>query len=295
MKLGVALGGGGARGYAHFGVLFALEKSGVNIDCVAGTSMGAAVGALWATDQHVECFKELKKLSKSGVREYLDPEIPIVSGILKGEKLFTLMESWFKGYRIEHLSKEFRANAVELESGNEVTFSSGSLADAVRASVSLPVILSPWKIQNRCYLDGGVVNPLPVRQCFDMGADYVIAVNLLAGTGLRSEGIQLASVGHELFHLPKDLLKIAEDLPMLRWMLDPVIPEIALSAILISQKALTDSNLKRWQPSFLIEPDLGKYTGGEFHMADEISSIGSAAAGESMPDILAALNRRNRL
>lgn len=290
LKLGLALGGGGARGYAHFGVLFALERMGIQVDCVAGTSMGAAVGALWATDQHLDCYKELLKLTKSGVREYLDPEIPLVSGILKGDRLFTLIESWFKGYRIEHLSKEFRANAVELETGREVTFSRGSLACAVRASVSLPVILSPWEIDGKHYLDGGVTNPLPVRQCMEMGADFVIAVNLLSRTGLKSGIVPDSRGKRELFRLPGDLERIAEEIPVLRKMLDPVIPEIALSAVLISQKALTESNLRRWEPSCLIEPDVGEYTGGEFHLAEEIAAKGGSAAEEAIPGLLSRLD-----
>lgn len=295
VKIGLALGGGGARGYAHFGVLFALEKMGVHIDCVAGTSMGAAVGALWATDQHLDCYKELLKLSKSGVREYLDPEIPIVSGILKGDKLFTLLESWFKGYRIEHLSKEFRANAVELETGMEITFTEGSLACAVRASVSLPVILTPWEIDGKHYLDGGVTNPLPVRQCLEMGADYVIAVDLLSSTGLKSGSMHSQTKGHDIFPLHGDLAKIAGELPVLRKLLEPVMPEIAFSAVLISQKALTESNLRRWKPSFIIQPGVGEYTGGEFHLAEEISLLGTEAAEEALPEILSVLDKTGSL
>ena len=290
MKIGLALGGGGARGYAHFGVLFALEKMGIHIDCVAGTSMGAAVGALWATDQHLDCYKELLKLTRSGVREYLDPEIPIVSGILKGDKLYTLLESWFKGYRIEHLSKEFRANAVELETGTEITFSEGSLACAVRASVSLPVILSPWEIDGKHYLDGGVTNPLPVRQCLEMGADYVIAVNLLSSTVLNSGAMYSQAKEHKIFPIHGDLAKIAGELPVLKKLLEPVMPEIAFSAVLISQKALTESNLKRWKPSLIIEPGVGEYTGAEFHLAEEIALLGTNAAEEALPEILSAVD-----
>jgi len=284
LKVGVALGGGGARGYAHFGVLFALEKCGIQVDCVAGASIGAAVGALWATHQHLDCYRELRKLSKSGVREYLDPEIPILTGILKGGRLYRLLESWFKGYRIEHLTRQFCANAVELNTGTEVTFTEGNLADAIRASISLPVILSPWKMGGINYLDGGVVNPLPVKQCFEMGADMVIAVDLLGTFSGRDTGKP------SLFHLPEDLSELAGDIPGLKRLLSPVVPEIALAAILISQKALTDSNLQRWKPTFLIQPDLSGYTGGEFHMLEEISAKGFDAAEETAPEILKKLN-----
>ncbi|MCK5786884.1 MAG: patatin-like phospholipase family protein, partial [Candidatus Sabulitectum sp.] len=179
VKIGVALGGGGARGYAHFGALFALERSGIPIHCIAGTSMGAVVGALWATFQHVDCYQALKKLDSAGVRDVLDPELPMITGFLQGRKLFDLLESWFKGHSVENLTRLFCANAVVLETGEEVTFTTGQLPDVLRASVSVPAILSPWQIGEFTYVDGGVVNPLPVRQCREMGADIVIAVNLL--------------------------------------------------------------------------------------------------------------------
>lgn len=290
VKIGLALGGGGARGYAHFGVLFALESRGIVIDCVAGTSMGAAVGALWATDQHVDCYKELTRLTSNGVREYLDPELPLVSGILKGDRLYRVLESWFKGYRIEHLSKEFRANAVELETGREVTFFEGSLACAVRASVSLPVILAPWRIGHRHFLDGGVANPLPVRQCFDMGADLVIAVNLLGKTGLSPEALKQGNAPGRIVKIPSDIRKLAGDIPLLRRILDPVIPEVAFAAVLVSQKALTDANLNIWKPSILIEPDLGSYTGAEFHLVEEISEKGISAVEKVLPELQDALS-----
>jgi len=187
VKVGVALGGGGARGYAHFGALFALGMKQVvpnPWDVISekyptGTTIGAVVGAMWATYQHIDCYKMLRKLDKAGVRDILDPELPMITGLLRGRKLYDVMESWFKGYRVESLTRLFCANAVMLNTGEEVTFNSGLLSDVLRASVSVPVILSPWRIGEFSFVDGGVVNPLPVRQCREMGADIVIAVNLL--------------------------------------------------------------------------------------------------------------------
>ena len=286
MKLGLALGGGGARGYAHFGVLHALERCGIGIDCVAGTSIGAAVGALWATDQHIACHRELKKLTKPGIMDYMDPEIPVVSGILKGEKIYRVLQSWFKGYRIEHLMKEFCANAVDLDTGVEKTFTSGSLSDVIRASVSLPVIFAPWQIGRSRFLDGGVVNPLPIRQCLEMGADTVIAVDLL---GVVKKPVDLAERGELSTH--EDHFNLAQDFQYLKKLFTPVIPDIALKSIFISQKALIDSNLGRWKPTFLIRPDLSGYTGSEFHLVEEISAKGLAAAEKVLPDILDKLAR----
>ena len=292
VKVGVALGGGGARGYAHFGVLFALEKSGIPIHCVAGTSMGAVVGALWATYQHVDCYTSLRKLDRAGVREMLDPELPMVSGFLQGVKLYHLLESWFRGYTVDTLTREFCANAVVLETGEEVTFKTGKLSDVLRASVSIPVILSPWKIGESNYLDGGVVNPLPVRQCREMGADVVIAVNLLGVVPSRetdsAEHTGIEKLATRL-HIPEQVVEAVSDTPLLQKLRNPKIPETSFAAVLISQRALVNANLRQWQPDFLIQPDLSRYTGAEFHLVEEISDIGLDAAEKVIPEIAAKL------
>jgi NTE family protein len=288
VKVGVALGGGGARGYAHFGALFALENSGIPIHCISGASMGAVVGALWATYQHIDCYTSLKKLDKAGVREVLDPELPMVSGFLQGRKLYNVLESWFKGFTVESLTREFCANAVRLETGEEVTFHSGKLSDVLRSSVSVPVILSPWKINGSTYLDGGVVNPLPVRQCREMGADIVIAVNLLGVvpplTIHSGETSEIERIAHKL-HIPEEVVEAVADIPLLQKLRNPRVPETSFAAVLISQRALVNANLREWQPDFLIQPDLGRYTGAEFHLVEEISDIGLNAAEKVIPDI----------
>ncbi len=288
VKVGVALGGGGARGYAHFGALFALERSGIPVHCIAGTSMGAVVGALWATYQHVDCYKSLKELDKAGVRDMLDPELPMVTGFLQGIKLYNLLESWFRGYTVNSLTREFCANAVVLETGEEVTFKSGKLSDVLRASVSIPAIFSPWKIGELNYLDGGVVNPLPVRQCREMGADVVIAVNLF-GVVPRLETVSaehgsLEKLASRL-HIPEQVVEAVSDIPLLQKLRNPKIPETSFTAVQISQRALVNANLRQWQPDFLIQPDLSRYTGAEFHLVEEISDIGLEAVEKVIPEI----------
>ncbi len=298
VKIGVALGGGAARGYAHFGALFALERGGIPIHCIAGTSIGSVVGALWATYQHIDCFKSLRKLDKAGVRNMLDPELPMITGFLRGRRLYDVMESWFKGYRVEDLTRPFCANAVRLNTGEEVTFNSGQLSDVLRASVSVPVILSPWQIGESTYVDGGVVNPLPVRQCREMGADVVIAVDLLGvvpsiETHLP-EKKEIEEVAHR-FHLPEEVVEIVSDIPLIHKLRNPKVPEMAFAAVLISQRALVNANLKEWAPDYLIQPDLSKYTGAEFHLVEEISEIGLKAVEKVIPDILHGLAHKYNL
>ena len=293
VKIGIALGGGGARGYAHFGVLFALERSGIPIHCISGTSIGAVIGALWATNQLIESYKSLKKVDRARVREILDPELPMISGFLHGRKLYNVLESWFKGERIENLARCFCANAVKLDTGEEVTFNSGQLSDIIRASISVPVILAPWQIGNSTFVDGGVVNPLPVKQCREMGADVVIAVNLLGfvpevETYLPEEG-EIEKIAHRL-HIPEGIVEAVSDIPLINKLKNPKVPETAFAALLISQRALVNANLKDWAPDYLIQPDLSRYTGAEFHLAEEISDIGLSAAERMIPEILEGLS-----
>lgn len=292
VKIGVALGGGGARGYAHFGALFAIERSGIPIHCIAGTSIGAVVGAMWATYQHIDCYKAFRKLDKAGVRDILDPELPMITGFLKGRKLYDVLESWFKGVSVENLTRLFCANAVMLNTGEEVTFNSGQLSDVLRASISVPVILAPWQIGEFTYVDGGVVNPLPVRQCREMGADVVIVVNLLGvvpaiGT-FSHEQNEVKRVAQRL-HLPEEVIEAVSDIPLLHKLRNPKVPETAFAAVLISQRALVNANLREWAPDFLIQPDLSRYTGAEFHLAEEISDIGLEAAEKVIPEIICGL------
>lgn len=293
MKIGLALGGGAARGYAHFGALFALERSRIPIHCIAGTSIGAAVGGLWATYQEVDCYQALKKLTPAKVRELLDPELPLFSGFIKGEKLYQVLESWFKGYRIENLTKEFCANSVNLSTGEEETFHRGNLADVIRASVSVPIILAPWYINNLPYVDGGVINPLPVRQCREMGADVVIAVNLLGVVPTvlkKSDLTDNVMEKAKKFHLPENILDAVNEIPLLHQLRNPRIPETAFASVLLTQKALTDANLKLWEPDFLIQPDLSEFNGSEFHSVKKISDIGFRAAEEIVPRIIEELS-----
>ncbi len=293
VKIGIALGGGGARGYAHFGALFALQKSGIPIHCISGTSIGAAVGALWATNQHIECYKSLKKLDRAGVRQVLDPELPMISGFLHGRKLYNVLESWFKGERIENLARPFSANAVKLDTGEEVTFNSGRLSDIIRASVSVPVILAPWQIGDSTYVDGGVVNPLPVKQCREMGADVVIAVNLLGIVPkvetYMPEEAEIEKIAQRL-HIPEGIVEAVSDIPLINKLKNPKVPETAFAALLMSQRALVNANLKDWAPDYLIEPDLSSFNGSEFHLVKEISEVGLVAAETMIPDILRGLS-----
>ncbi|MEP1384132.1 MAG: patatin-like phospholipase family protein [Paraglaciecola sp.] len=179
MKIGLALGSGAARGWAHIGVIQALEEMGIKIDIVTGCSIGSYVGAAYVSGklpelaEWVESLTEWQVFSLMGVGFHK-------GGLMSGQKVFTALEDNFSCETFEQLDMPFGAVATDLYSGREVNFLSGSIASAVRASCSIPGLFPPSLHENRWLVDGGVVNPVPVNMCRMLGADFVIAVNLSA-------------------------------------------------------------------------------------------------------------------
>jgi NTE family protein len=178
MKLGVALGGGAARGWAHIGVLHALAARGLRPDCIAGVSIGALVGAAAATDQLDKLEQWVRALTRTDVLKLLDARFR--GGVIQGNRLMATIEGLLSDRPIESLQGKFGAVATDMESGREVWLLEGSMLAAVRASCALPGLFSPSRHAERWLIDGGLVNPVPVSLCHALGADAVIAVNLNA-------------------------------------------------------------------------------------------------------------------
>ena len=176
-KIGLALGSGSARGWAHIGVIRELESVGIRPDIICGSSIGAFVGAAYANNRLDELEKWVLTLSWKEIINYLDVSL-LGGGFLQGEKLFRIAGEKMDDPLIESLPRPFGAVATELESGREVWFREGPLKSAVRASISLPGLFAPVSIDGRWLVDGGLSNPVPVSLCRAMGADIVIAVNL---------------------------------------------------------------------------------------------------------------------
>jgi NTE family protein len=177
-KIGLALGGGAARGFAHIGVLEALEIGGINIDMIAGTSAGAAIGALYAQGKSA---KEMKQLVKSWDwikrAQLIDLALP-KTGFISGKNIKKMLKSIIGDVEFSELKIPFTCVATDIMSGEEVIINQGSVLEGVRASISLPVIFTVVKWKGRYLVDGGLVDPVPVSVLKDMGADFIIAVNV---------------------------------------------------------------------------------------------------------------------
>jgi NTE family protein len=185
VKVGLALGSGSARGFAHVGVLHVLEAEGIPIDCIAGTSIGAIVGSVYAAGVLGRSEEFLEKLEWKNIPFLLDPLLP-VSGLLGGKRLEKLFESLLQDHQIEDFPLPFAAIAADVATGEEVVLTKGNAVKAVRASISLPGIFTPVFLQGRFLVDGGIVSPVPVHAVRMLGADVVIAVNLAGEMSSRT-------------------------------------------------------------------------------------------------------------
>lgn len=179
IKIGLALGGGAALGFAHVGVIKVLEQNGIKVDYIAGTSMGSVIGALYASGMTPEQMEnELKTFDIKKITRLNSFRI-IKEGIFNTEKLQELIENMARIKLIEQTKIPFACTAVDLYTGKEYIFKKGSLGGAVRASSAIPGLFKPVSFKNMLLVDGGVVDNLPFKVTKDMGADFVIAVDVL--------------------------------------------------------------------------------------------------------------------
>lgn len=186
-KIGLALGSGGARGVAHIGVLKALEEEGIKPDYITGCSMGSVVGACYAAgmtvDEMLETVKEIKPL------DLIDVNLNLRRSILKGNKMYDMLIQKIGDVRFENLYIPFECVASDVLSNKLIVLKEGEVATAVRASSSIPLIFSPVKWEDKILIDGGVLCRIPVEQVRDMGADVVIAVDVLDNTRAPAEKV----------------------------------------------------------------------------------------------------------
>ncbi len=175
LKIGLALGGGAARGFAHIGVIKVLEARGLKVDVVVGTSAGSVVGALYASGLDALSLQRVAMgLHEERVVDWVLPD----RGVLKGEALQDFINSSLRNLPMERLPRRFGAVATDLANGRRVLFSQGNAGQAVRASSAVPGVFQPVKINGREYVDGGLTEPVPVLAARDLGADVVIAVDI---------------------------------------------------------------------------------------------------------------------
>jgi NTE family protein len=283
-RIGVALGGGAARGWAHIGILRALDEEGLAPDIVAGTSIGAVVGGSYVAGilDRVEAFA--RGLTKRRVFSLLDINIA-GSGLISGSRLTQLLVNHLADKRLQDLPRRFVCVATELATGHEIWMSRGNMVDAMRASYALPGIFQPVKVGGRWLVDGALVNPVPVSVCRALGADIVIAVNLnsdIFGHGTIVQDHSADPIADQAIdEVPSGVVVSGEDArKILRRQLiggndgPPGISSVMIEAFNIIQDRIVRSRLAGDPPDISINPKLGRIGLFEFHRADEAIEVG---------------------
>ena len=297
-RIGLALGSGSARGWAHIGVLRTLMEAGIRPDVVCGASVGAIVGAAYATDQ-LDRFEDwVRGMDRRAVVSFMD--FNLSGGMLKGEKLVRFLRRHFDDRPIEALDTCFGAVATALQTGDEVWLRRGPVTEAVRASFALPGLFTPVWHRGRLLVDGGLVNPVPVSLARALGAEVVIAVDLnsdMLGKYLRSAPIEAEAPPRSawLQSLQQSLGAWwprggaaegeAEAPPAVDQRLPPLpsLLDVVASSIHVMQVRITRSRMAGDPPEAVIAPRLGHLGVLDFHRADEAIAAGRAAAEEVLP------------
>ncbi len=297
--IGLALGGGIARGFAHIGVLKTLEKYGIRPTVIAGTSIGALVGACYLTGKMDELESWARSLNRFKILSYLDVRVRS-AGLVGGRKLNALLLQNFGAMQVEDLPHDFTAIAADLATGHEVWLKQGVLVDAIRASFALPGIFPPVQIGNRNLVDGALVNPCPISVCQAHGALMTIAVDLHAdmiGKATKPGNNYQTVAGFDIFNeqdVPAEKQEPFLSDPMSvklfqREQKGPSLFGVMVSALGIMQDRLTRSRLAGDPPDIHIKPQIGHIGMLEFEKAADLIRLGSEAAERMMPDIQAGL------
>ncbi len=191
-KIGIALGSGGARGLIHIGVLKVLEENDIPVDFVAGASIGSIIGAYYALNKEIESLdKRVKEFTKKDLIRLIDITSP-KKALIAGHKIEKFINELVKGSSFSDLQIPLVIIATNMRTGKEVLIQKGKLVNAIRASISLPGIFPPAKINKSLYLDGGLVNPTPTDVVKKMGADIVIGVDLTMKHAVKIENPNIA-------------------------------------------------------------------------------------------------------
>jgi NTE family protein len=253
-KVGLVLSGGSSRGIAHIGVLKILKENDVNIDYIAGSSMGALIGAAYSAGMSIEDIE--KKVLKFNQKELSNlSDWSFRTGLIKGEKIEKFIKDFIKVKDFSELKIPLVVNATDLSTGKEVIFNKGNLIHAIRASMNFPGYFAPIKIENRYLVDGGLVNPVPMSLLQDYGMDVTIISN---------------TIGR--------MTKIKEN---------PNLIDVVKQSIDIMQSELGYSKIRSCEIKkiIVIEPEVGDFDLFDFNHHAEIIKLGEYAAKARMDEI----------
>lgn len=261
MKLGIALGGGGAKGFAHIGVLKTLTKAGYDFDVVTGTSIGALVGAAYASSNLDKLEEITIKFNNLDIPFLLSPTIS-KKGLFSGKNIEELLKKAVNKYRIEELPKSFAAVCVDLNKPEIVTVKRGDVVKAVRASIAIPGIFTPVISGDQLLVDGGVLEPVPVEAAKMLGADFIVAVDLLSKSNTSGKNTE------------------------------PNLVNIIQKTSITTQQSLTRFRMTIFPPDIVIEPEVANVGILDFKNGSKIIKEGEKAAKKALPQLTDLLGRK---
>ena len=304
--IGLALGGGAARGLAHIGIVRTLIAHGIVPNVVVGTSIGAVVGGAYATGQLDTLEEWARKLQPRNLLGYLDIRLN-GSGLIGGDKLAAQLEAAIGPILIEDLPMKFATVATEVRTGHEIWLTHGRMVDAMRASYALPGIFSPVLVGDRWLVDGALVNPVPVSAARAFGAEIVIAANLSSDIFAHSTTIYSHGPAAEVTVAvaPETMIEPAApkrgfgrlfsaERTMKREFFGsagrPGISSVMVDAFNIMQDRITRARLAGDPPDLLISPRVGEIGWFDFHRADDLIAHGTRAAERAIDSIQEAIH-----
>jgi len=292
-KIGIALGSGSARGFAHIGVLLELLGMGIDPDVVCGASTGALVGGAFVLGKLDLLETWARQMNTRNVVKYFDIRLVVGGGFVEGKRLMEFLRTRFGEVSIEELSKAFATVATDLKTGSEVWIKSGLVWDAVRPSLALPGFVTPARSGDQWLVDGGLVNPVPVSLCRAMGADLIVAVNLNGGIVGKHFAGERDSLTEKRKHLGRTTqsteAKLLEKLTV-RFKQGaksgtPGLFDVLAGSINIMQDRITSNRLADHPPDVMLTPHLAQIGLLEFDRAPEAIEEGRAAVRRAAAEL----------
>ncbi len=296
--IGLALGGGMARGFAHIGVLNCLQNHGIRPTIIGGTSIGAVVGGCYLAGKLPQLEEWALSLNRFKILSYLDIRVRS-AGLIGGARLQALLEHYFKDINMEDLPHPFITIAADLRTGHEVWIRKGSLIEAMMASIALPGVFPPVERNHRFLVDGALVNPVPINAIQALGARMTIGVDLHAdiiGKAAKPGQAYQTVAGFDLFDdndvPPEEQKKVSSGLTrrlFRREQNSPSLFGVMVSALGIMQDRMTRSRLAGDPPDIHIKPQIGHIGLLEFEKGPELIAEGYAATERLIPTIREAM------
>ena len=266
-KIGIALGGGGAKGYAHIGILEVLTEAGIDCDIVTGTSSGALVGAAYASGRLAQLRELSKNISLRSIPRMLSPAWSR-EGLFSGKNAFDMLSGAISAETIEELDKPFGAVAVDLLKSELVEFTRGNLKTILRASISIPGLFTPVSLDGQLLVDGGIIEVVPVELNRKLGADFIIAVDLYSSLEVTTSPALPGAKEKKM-----NLIRVIE------------------STLATIQRTSTQLRLKEYPAEIVICPAVAKVTFLDFHRSETVIEIGRNAALAALPKIRELLGK----